>query len=217
MYLQPYQHADLKSRGRQYLETATIIVLGLFVAGFYLMPKFDATPMVTEAYLAPIENIEIPPETQQLEKPPAPARPTVPVESESEEIDESLTIEETEFAVFQVMDEPPPPPVNDMLFVPYDEPPEPIGGYRALQKNVVYPDIAREAEIEGRIIVKAQIGKDGQVRKTLILQGMPGTGLDESAINAVKETAWKPAYQRDKPVTVWISVPVNFRLRSKST
>lgn len=214
MQLQPYQHANLKLRSRQYVELATMIVLGLFVVGFYMVPLFDTTPLVTEAYIAPIENIEIPPETQQFEKPPAPARPTVPIESESEDIDEALTIEETEFAAFEVMDEPPPPPMSDMIFVPYDEPPEPIGGYGALQRNAVYPDLAREAEIEGRIIVKAQIGKDGQVRKTLILQGMPGTGLDESAVEAVQKTKWKPAYQRDRPVTVWISVPVNFQLKS---
>lgn len=214
MYLQHYEHANLRLRYRQYMELATILVLSFFVIGFYAMPKFQSPTLEQESYIAPIENIEIPPETEQFEKPPAPARPSIPVESECEEIDVDLTIEETDLANFEAIDAPPPPPVSDMRFVPYDEPPEPIGGYAALQNNVVYPEIAREAEIQGRIIVKARISKDGKVLDTLILQGLPGTGLDESAVNAVKKTGWKPAYQRDKPVTVWISVPVNFRLKS---
>lgn len=214
MTLLPYDHANLRLRYRQYLELATIIVLSIFVVGFYTMPKFQTPTLTQEAYIAPIENIDIPPETEQFEKPPAPLRPSIPVESEAEEIDAELTIEETDLADFIAIDAPLPPPVSDLRFVPYDEPPEPIGGYAALQKNVRYPEIAREAELEGRVIVKAQINKDGTVNNTLILKGLPGTGLDESAMNAVKMTAWKPAYQRDKPVTVWISVPVNFRLKS---
>ncbi len=214
MVPQQYPPANLKARYRGYLELAAILVLALFILGFYAAPRLNTKSIAREEYIAPIENIDIPPETQQFEKPPAPVRPSIPIESESEEVDDEITIEEVDLASFKVITAPPPPPRNDMQFIPYDEPPEPIGGYLALQRNVKYPDIAREAEIQGRVIVKAKISKDGHVLKTLILQGLPGTGLDESAMDAVKKTRWKPAYQRDKPVTVWISVPVTFKLRS---
>ena len=167
-----------------------------------------------EEYVAPIENIEIPPETQQFDKPPPPARPSIPIESEDEEIDEDFTIEETDLEDFEILDEPPPPPESNVIFIAYDEPPEPMGGYMAIQKAVIYPEIAREAGIEGTVIVQATIGKDGRVKETIILKGIPKTGWDEAAMDAIKIIKWKPAYQRDKPVTVRISVPVVFRLKT---
>jgi len=214
MIEQQHPHANLKLRYRKYLEIATMITLATFTVGMYLFPKFEAKKIKQEEFVAPIQNIEIPPETQQFEKPPPPARPTVPVESESEDIDEDVTIEETTLDEFQEWDEPPPPPENTIRFIPYDEPPEPIGGYDAIKKNVVYPDIAREAGIEGQVIVQAYVDKDGIVKQVKVLKGIPKTGLDEAAMEAVKKTRFKPAYQRDKPVGVWISIPVMFTLRS---
>ncbi len=214
MIAQQNDSASLPKRYRKYIEFSTIITLGIFVVAFYTMPKFEGDKLAQEQYIPPIENIEIPPETQQFEKPPPPARPSVPIESESEEVDDNLTIEETDLAEFQIMDEPPPPPENAVRFIAYDEAPEPVGGYAQIQKNVVYPEIAREAGIEGTVIVQAKISKDGVVRATKILKGIPKTGLDEAAIAAILKTRWKPAYQRDKAVTVWISIPVVFRLKS---
>ncbi|MCF7797632.1 MAG: energy transducer TonB [Candidatus Marinimicrobia bacterium] len=214
MIAQQNDSASLPKRYRKYIEFSTIITLAIFVLTFYSMPQFEGEQLEQEQYIPPIENIEIPPETQQFEKPPPPARPSVPIESESEDVDEDLTIEETDFEEFEVMDEPPPPPENAVRFIAYDEAPEPAGGYAQIQKNVVYPEIAREAGIEGTVIVQAQIGKDGTVRATKILKGIPKTGLDEAAVDAIMRTTWKPAYQRDKPVTVWISIPVVFRLKS---
>ncbi|MFB0515439.1 MAG: TonB family protein [Candidatus Neomarinimicrobiota bacterium] len=43
---------------------------------------------------------------------------------------------------------------------------------------------------------------------------MPNTGLDEAAAEAIKRTRFKPAKQRDRPVGVWISIPVNFKLKN---
>jgi len=214
MIPQQNDSVSLPKRYRKYLEFSTIITLGIFVVALYTMPKFETSELEREAYIPPIESYEIPPETQQFEKPPPPARPSVPIESESEDVDEDLTIEETDLEEFQQMDEPPPPPENAVRIIAYDEPPEPAGGYAQIQKNVVYPEIAREAGIEGTVIVQAQIGKDGTVRATKILKGIPKTGLDEAAVDAIKRTTWKPAFQRDKPVTVWISIPVVFRLKS---
>ena len=43
--------------------------------------------------------------------------------------------------------------------------------------------------------------------------GMPDTGLDESAVEAIQKTKFEPARQRELPVGVWITIPVNFTLR----
>ena len=153
-----------------------------------------------------IENI---PQTQQIERPPPPARPSVPVESEDEDIADDLTIEETDLDNFEAWDAPPPPPEGPRVkFIPYDDPPQPLSRIRP-----VYPEIAQEAGIEGTVVVQVFVDKKGRVKDTVILKGIPNTGLDEAAISAIRKTRFRPAKQRERPVGVWISIPVNFRLK----
>jgi len=52
------------------------------------------------------------------------------------------------------------------------------------------------------------------VKETVILKGIPNTGLDEAATEAIRLVRFKPAKQRERAVGVWISIPVNFRLKS---
>lgn len=115
---------------------------------------------------------------------------------------------------------PPPPPADPedekVIFVPFDEPPAPIGGFDAIQKNLVYPEIAKKAGVEGRVIVYAQIDTDGKVLRTRVTQSLGPNGCDEAAVRAIVNTPWKPAKQRDLAVKVWIAVPVNFYLPSES-
>ena len=77
----------------------------------------------------------------------------------------------------------------------------------------VYPEIAQEAGIEGVVVVQAFIDAKGRVKETLILKGVPNTGLDEAAMTAIRKTRFRPARQRERAVGVWISIPVNFRLK----
>ncbi len=190
-------------------------VIGLIVLVFYAFPRFLGDRQVFEQRIDEvIETIDIPP-TQQFEAPPPPSRPSIPVESEDEDIAEDITIEETDLESFEWEAPPPPPDEGPTIrFIPYDEPPEPIGGYVTIQRNVHYPEIAQEAGIEGTVIVQAFVDKKGRVQETVILKGIPNTGLDEAAADAIKRTRWRPAKQRDRPVGVWISVPVNFRLKN---
>jgi TonB family protein len=98
-------------------------------------------------------------------------------------------------------------------FVEYDTPPMPVGGFAAIQRNLRYPEIARKAGIEGRVILYILIDESGQVRDTRVVQSLGQAGCDEAAIEAVKSVRWKPAMQRDKPVKVWVAIPVIFRLK----
>lgn len=92
-------------------------------------------------------------------------------------------------------------------FVPYEEPP-----VRVSQPVPVYPEMARKAGIEGTLILHVLIDKDGNVRNIRVIKGL-GAGLDEAAIEAMKKSKWTPAIQNHKPVAVWMSVPVRFKLR----
>src|SRR5207247_541806 len=71
-----------------------------------------------------------------------------------------------------------------------------------------YPDIAREAGVDGTVLVQALVGKDGKVKDVRIQKPIPM--LNEAAIAAVKQWVFKPALSNNKPVAVWVAVPVRF-------
>jgi|SRR6056300_518784 TonB family protein len=82
-----------------------------------------------------------------------------------------------------------------------------------LQKLVEYPKLAKEAGVEGRVIVKALIDKSGGVRKTLV-EYTDNSLLNQAAIDAIKNYKnFTPAIQNKQPVMVWISIPIRFKLR----
>lgn len=93
------------------------------------------------------------------------------------------------------------------VFIPYETPPVPI---KPIIPN--YPEMARMAGVEGMVILLVLIDKDGTVRDVQVRKGI-GAGLDEAAVEAVKKIPWTPAIQNSRPVAVWMSVPVRFRLR----
>ena len=185
--------------------------VGILIIAFLMFPRFIAEEEFLQQQEIVIEQIDIP-QTRQADSPPPPSRPSVPIESESEDLDEDITIAETELEDFEAWGDAPPPPTNTgprVRFIPYDDPPvarSPI--------NPVYPEIAQEAGIEGTVIVQAFINDRGIVEETIILKGVPNTGLDEAAADAIRKTRFKPAKQRDRPVGVWISIPVHFTLKN---
>lgn len=103
-------------------------------------------------------------------------------------------------------------------FVEYASPPEPIGGFIEIQKAVKYPESAREAGIEGTVIVQVTIDESGHAINATVLQGVPDSGLNEAAIDALNSIRWQPAKQADdNPVAVTVSVPISFRLNPESS
>lgn len=78
--------------------------------------------------------------------------------------------------------------------------------------KIQYPSIAKAVGIRGLVVVRALIGRDGTVLKTEIGKSLGG-GCDEEAIEYVKRLIFNPGLQNDKPVKVWISIPVRFSLK----
>ncbi len=96
-------------------------------------------------------------------------------------------------------------------FIPVEK--QPGMDIAELQKLVEYPKLAKEAGVEGRVIVKALIDADGKVRKTLV-EYTDNSLLNQAAIDAIKNyKKFTPAIQNNKPVMVWISIPLRFKLR----
>jgi protein TonB len=82
-----------------------------------------------------------------------------------------------------------------------------------LQKSIVYPDMARRAGIEGRVIVRVLVGADGKARKTVI-EDTDNVMLNDAAITAINNYGlFTPAVQNGQPITCWVSIPITFRLR----
>ena len=190
------------------IRVTVLIGIGLIITNFLLFPRFGNNLEFEDVDQVIIENIDIP-QTQQIDNTPPPARPSIPVPSDDEDIADDLTIDELDFDDFSNLDAPPPPPSGPkVVFIPYDDPPQPMTSIRPQ-----YPEIAQEAGIEGVVVVQAFIDKKGRVKETLILKGVPNTGLDEAAMEAIRKTRFKPAKQRERAVGVWISIPVNFKLK----
>ncbi len=84
-----------------------------------------------------------------------------------------------------------------------------------LSKNIQYPPIARENNIQGRVIVNFVVEKDGSLTDIKVVRGIGG-GADEEAIRVLKKSPkWTPGIQNGRPVRVSYTVPVNFTLQGQ--
>jgi len=150
------------------------------------------------------EDIEIPPPPQEVEM------PKVPVQIEiSDEASEDDTIEDTSFDFTD--DIPPPMAAGGMtgpkVFYAFDEPPQII--YKA---PVRYPELAREAEMEGIVMVLIYVDERGNVFNTQILSSNVPRILEEEALRSTRKWRFKPGKQRNVPVKTTISVPIQFKI-----
>jgi periplasmic protein TonB len=102
-------------------------------------------------------------------------------------------------------------------FVVVEEMPMFPGGEAELLKYIAdhtqYPEVAKENNIQGKVIVRFCVTSKGGVDKVEILKSVDPE-LDKEAIRVVKTLpAFKPGKQGGKPVPVWYMVPINFTLK----
>lgn len=83
---------------------------------------------------------------------------------------------------------------------------------RYLSSKVRYPESAMKQKVQGRVIVKFAVGKNGKIFDARILKGI-SDDLDAEALRIVKEMPeWEPALVDGKPVASYFTLPVTFRL-----
>ena len=102
-----------------------------------------------------------------------------------------------------------PPPAEE--FVVVERMPELIGGLASIQRAVRYPDLAKKAGIEGRVIVQFVVDERGRVVDPVVVRGL-GAGCDEAAVRAVSRARFRPGTRHGEPVKVKMTVPITFRL-----
>jgi protein TonB len=198
---------SLRDQYPRAVEKAVTAALALFLLLFLAYPSMRVIPY-RKAKAQEFFQVEDIPETRQREKKlgPPPKRPSVPVEDETGEVPDTITIPptyiDTLFRPFKRQ-----PPSAPDTFVAYDRVPVLIKLFQP-----IYPEIASKAGVEGIVVLKIEIDEKGNVVDARVLQSL-GAGCDEAATAAAMQCKYKPAMQRDKPVKVWIRYPVRFRLR----
>ncbi len=106
---------------------------------------------------------------------------------------------------------------EESIFAMMEESPGFKGGEKAfkefLEKNLLYPLIAKEKGIEGTVYVEFIVNKDGTIESISIIRSV-SKALDDEAIRVVKLTSgkWKPGKQNGKAVKASMIVPVKFKL-----
>ena len=103
------------------------------------------------------------------------------------------------------------------VFKVVEEMPEFPGGTAKLleyiQKNMKYPMMARESDIQGKVYVQFVVEPDGSISNVMVLRGIGG-GCDEEAVRVVQSMPkFKPGKQRGAPVRVQYMVPIVFKLQ----
>jgi periplasmic protein TonB len=209
--------ADLRGKYPKTFEISLIAALVLSIVAFKFFPDVNSGPVMMESTqeLFKVEDIQ---QTRQENKPPPPPKPPIPIEAPSDEVLEDIEIGDTEIDMDAQIEAPPPPKEEKVVeeeptyFVAVEEMPDPIGGIAGIQKRIVYPEIAKRAGVEGKVYILAFVDINGDVTKAQVIKGI-GAGCDEAALNAVKQTKFKPGKQRGKPVNVQVSIPVVFKLQ----
>jgi len=81
------------------------------------------------------------------------------------------------------------------------------------QKKPAYPELAKLSGIQGTVYLKLLIDENGNVEKAKVEQGVKDM-LDNAALEAAKESKFSPALLNNKPVKVWVILPIAFKLDS---
>lgn len=223
----PMGASDLKANAQRIFRRAMIISCAVHLAliGIYLAVKLYKPPDEA-AYTGRVIRMEtLPPPPPLSAAPPPPVIPTqqivqptigVPVPVPDAQAPEQTIMTQQELSaaltpvglgtagkdslVIRGDDLP-----SEGEFVYYEDAPAPV-----TQVQPTYPEMAREANVQGRVVLHVLVGKDGRVKNVKVMRSV--TMLDQAAVDAVKKWVFKPALSNNKPVAVWVAVPVRFTL-----
>lgn len=224
----PIGAADLKSNSRRIFRRALITssMIHVGIIGLYLLTTVWKPPDEA-AYTGRVIRMEtLPPPPPLSSAPPPPVipinqeivKPTIgtPVPVPDSQAPEQTIMTQAELqatlapvglgragkdSIFIASDDLP----AEGEFVYYEDEPVPI-----TQPSPPYPEFAREAQIQGTVILHVLVGKDGRVKNVKVIRSV--TGLNEAAVGAIKKWVFKPALSNNKPVAVWVEIPMKFSL-----
>lgn len=222
--------ADLTKTVTLFREVGLILTLAVVFLAFEWKSKEETTSIFDEQVVVEIEE-EIIPITQE-EQPAVPQEmPKIPVLSDAIDIvDDDIEVEDAVFSfeddasigvevvdyIATVEEE-----VIEEEAIPFalvENKPTFQGGdanqfTKWVMSQLVYPEIAKENGIQGRVILQFTVDTDGSVKNVKVVRGVD-TSLDQEAVRIVsKSPKWTPGKQRDRAVKVSYTFPVIFQLR----
>jgi protein TonB len=225
----PYGAPELKEVAKKYMVRAILIATGaailVYLLGLGTSFVIAHRPKETSVIIVPYRELQAPPpltdkppppkvEVTQPVAPPTAAAPVPVPDAEAppeQKIASQEDLAQSTPGVSSDGDQQiqvAPPSDDEPAFGTYvyaEELPEVI-----TKVNPVYPEMAREANVDGTVMVQALVGKDGKVHDVRVVKSIPL--LDQSAQDAVRQWIFKPALANNKPVAVWVGVPVRFSL-----
>lgn len=210
----------------------TFTLIGLVVALFIVWRVFEYRSYDKQEYETFTRTVEVMDEEMEITKQEQPKpqvqapKPQVTqiqvVEDDTEvedidinaEVDQDEVIEEYVYEAPEIEEE---EIVEEEVFLSVEENPEFPGGNAKLleyvQKNLKYPMMARESDIQGKVYVGFVVEKDGSISNVRVLRGIGG-GCDEEAVRVVQSLPkFKPGKQRGNPVRVQYTLPIVFKLQ----
>ena len=221
--------ASLENKRTLFIEIGLIVALAVVYIAFNWTSK-DGQVSTLEAENQVVQEEEIIPITQET-PPPPPEAPKIPVLSDQIDIvddeievdNDFLSLEDSDDMGVDIMDyvENVQEEVVEEEAIPFqlvEEKPSFMGGdanqFSAwVNKRLVYPEIAKENGVQGRVTLQLTVEKDGSVTKVKVLRGVDPS-LDKEAVRVVSMSPkWKPGKQRDRAVPVTYTFPVYFQLR----
>ncbi len=201
------ENVKFKKGYTRYLRNSLYAAIVIHFLGFYFSPPFEFTPYVLEERefiaIETSEDFELPPPPEEVDQ------PVIPMAAEEgEEAQDAADVAPTSFDKIENLP-PPPPPSSEKAgkFYAFDERP-------VLIKFVSprYPELARQAGIEGTVLLRVLIDERGKVISATVLNSDVTDTMVRAAIAAAKQFRFKPAKQRMKPVKAAVAVPIRFKL-----
>ena len=229
MEIKKSEKANLENKKLLFVEIGLVVALGITFLAFEKTSDGTKVSTLEDTTEVLIEE-EIIPITQET-PPPPPAAPKIPVLSDQIDIvDDEIEIEDDMFMnleddaslgveimdYVEVEEE-----VVEEEAIPFqlvEEKPSFQGGdanqfSKWVNQRLVYPEIAKENGVQGRVTLQFTVEKDGTVTKVRVLRGVDPS-LDKEAVRVVSMSPkWKPGKQRDRAVPVTYTFPVIFQLR----
>ena len=229
MEIKKSEKANLENKKLLFVEIGLVISLGITLFAFEWTSKETKVSTLEDTTEVLIEE-EIIPITQDT-PPPPPAAPKIPVLSDQIDIvDDEIEIDDDMFMnleddaslgveimdYVEVEEE-----VVEEEAIPFqlvEEKPSFQGGdanqfSKWVNQRLVYPEIAKENGVQGRVTLQFTVEKDGSVTKVKVLRGVDPS-LDKEAVRVVSMSPkWSPGKQRDRAVPVTYTFPVIFQLR----
>jgi len=90
-------------------------------------------------------------------------------------------------------------------FVPLDEAPREVYAPRP-----EYPEIARQAQMQGEVLLRVLVSKEGKVQELILVKS--SRVFDDAAESAIRQWRFRPAIMGHQPVAAWVTIPVRFVL-----